>query len=359
MSSLNNPAVPKGSIVLVTGANGLLGSHIAKQFLEYGYRVRGTVRDPAKNSWLVDVFDKSYGKGKFELFQLSDMTAEGAFDGAVKGVSIVAHTATIMSFDPNPHNVIPATIAGAINALKAAYAEPSVTRFVFTSSSTAVVVSAVNKPGIVVTEDIYNEEAIKEAWADPPYRIERSAAVYAASKTQAEQEIWKHHKEHRSERPDLVVNTVLPNFNFGESIDPVNQGFPSSSAMPALLYNGQVTDMHRSVPPQYYIDVDDTGRLHVAAGIFDHVKDRRIFGFAGRFSWDSILETLRKHEPSKTFPDNFSGGEDPNDIIPRGKAEQLLRDLGRPGWTSLEDTVMATVEGLRSAQGRAKVGTYD
>lgn len=85
MSPLNNPAIPKGSIVLVTGANGLLGSHIAKQFLEYGYKVRGTVRDPVKNSWLVDLFDKSYGQGKFELFRLSDMAAEGAFDEAVKG----------------------------------------------------------------------------------------------------------------------------------------------------------------------------------------------------------------------------------------------------------------------------------
>lgn len=95
MGSLDNLAVPKGSTVLVTGANGLLGSHIAKQYLEYGYKVRGTVRDPAKNSWLVDAFEKRYGKGQFELFQTLDMVSEGAFDEAVKGMSIFEHATSL------------------------------------------------------------------------------------------------------------------------------------------------------------------------------------------------------------------------------------------------------------------------
>ena len=86
MAPLQNLAVPKGSTVLVTGANGLLGSHIADQFLEHGYKVRGTVRDTEKNAWLQTVFDKKYGKGSFELFKVPDLTVDGAFDEAVKGV---------------------------------------------------------------------------------------------------------------------------------------------------------------------------------------------------------------------------------------------------------------------------------
>ncbi|KAF4981760.1 hypothetical protein FZEAL_2482 [Fusarium zealandicum] len=362
MAPLDNLAVPKGSTVLVTGANGLLGSHIAQQFLEYGYRVRGTVRDPEKNSWLVDAFDRSYGKGQFELIQVSDMTAESAFYEAVKenpGVSVVAHSASIMSINPDPQQVIPGAISGAVNALKAAYAEPSVKRFVFTSSSAAAVWSILDQPGIVVTEETFNEEAVKKAWADPPYEMDRAGAVYAASKTQAEQEVWKFHRENRTKRPDLVVNTVLPNFNFGKSIDPVNQGFPSSAGLPAILYGGKVADIHHLIPRQYYVDVDDTGRLHVAAAIFDHLKDQRIFAFASRFSWDSVLEILRRAEPNKEFPQDFSGGEDPNEIQPRDKAEQLLRDLGRPGWTTLEESILGMLEGLRATEGKAKVRSYD
>ena len=87
----------------------------------------------------------------------------------------------------------------------------------------------------------------------------------------------------------------------------------------------------------------------MAAGIFENVKDQRIFGFAERFSWDAVLDILRENEPGKTFPDNFSGGEDPNEIEPSAKAEQLLKDLGRPGWTSLKDSVLAAIESARSA----------
>lgn len=112
-----------------------------------------------------------------------------------------------MTFDSNPHNVIPVAIAGAVNALKATYTEPGVKRFVFTSSSTSVVISKRDTPGIVVTEETWNEDSIKQAWADPPYGPERSSPVYAASKTQAEQEVWKFHKENQQKRPDLVVNT--------------------------------------------------------------------------------------------------------------------------------------------------------
>ena len=111
-----------------------------------------------------------------------------------------------MKLDPNPNNVIPGVIDGAVGALKSAYKEPSVVRFVFTSSSSATVSSAPNQTGIVVKEDTWNEDAVKEAWAEPPYTQERAGAVYAASKTQSEQAIWKYHKEHRQERPDLVVN---------------------------------------------------------------------------------------------------------------------------------------------------------
>ncbi|KAG7410047.1 Aldehyde reductase 2 [Fusarium oxysporum f. sp. rapae] len=344
MAPLDNPAIPKGSLVLVTGVNGLLGSHVAKQFLEYGYKVRGTVRDVEKNAWLTAAFDKQYGQGNFELVAVADLTDEKAVTEAAKGASVVAHTASIMSLDPDPNNVIPGAIGFAVAAIKAAYAEPSVKRFVFTSSSAAAVNSNPDGTGVTVTEESWNEAAVEKAWADPPYTPERRGPVYAASKVQAEQAIWKYHKEHRSEKPDFVVNTVLPNFNWGRSIDPVNQGYPSSSHLPVLLFKGQVTPFHAVIKPQYYIDVDDTGRLHVAAAIFDHVKDQRIFGLAGRFNWDAILDILRKNFPNKTFPENFSGGEDPNEIEPRDKAEQLLKDLGRPGWTSLEESVLANVE---------------
>ena len=79
------PAIPPGSLVLVTGANGFIGSHVADQFLAAGYRVRGTVRSESKGLWLKELFDKKYSSGKFEIAIVPDMTLKGAFDDATEG----------------------------------------------------------------------------------------------------------------------------------------------------------------------------------------------------------------------------------------------------------------------------------
>lgn len=85
MSPIDNPAIPKGSTVLVTGVNGFIGSQVASKFLEIGYNVRGTVRDTKKQAWMQDFFDERHGKGKFELYSVPDMAVEGAYDEVKKG----------------------------------------------------------------------------------------------------------------------------------------------------------------------------------------------------------------------------------------------------------------------------------
>ncbi|KAB5555072.1 hypothetical protein GE09DRAFT_1123420 [Coniochaeta sp. 2T2.1] len=47
---------------------------------------------------------------------------------------------------------------------------------------------------------------------------------------------------------------------------------------------------------EYFIDVDDAGRLHVAAAVLPNL---RIFGFAERFNWDIVLDIFRKHMPGR------------------------------------------------------------
>lgn len=85
MTFIENLAVPKGSIAVITGANGYIASHIADQFIRHGYKVRGTVRNPKKSAWLVPHFEKKYGVGKFELHVIPDMQVDGAYDEAIKG----------------------------------------------------------------------------------------------------------------------------------------------------------------------------------------------------------------------------------------------------------------------------------
>lgn len=86
MSPIDQPAVPKGSTVLITGVNGFIASNVADQFLKFGYKVRGTTRDVQKNAWIVNLFDRKYGPGKMELVSLPDVEADGAYDEVVKGI---------------------------------------------------------------------------------------------------------------------------------------------------------------------------------------------------------------------------------------------------------------------------------
>jgi len=79
-------AIPKGSIVLVTGVNGFIGSHVADQLMEAGYRVRGTTRHVSKVQELSALWKQKFGKGIFEVYTVEDMAKEGAFDDAVKGI---------------------------------------------------------------------------------------------------------------------------------------------------------------------------------------------------------------------------------------------------------------------------------
>lgn len=78
-------AIPKGSVVLVTGANGFLGSAVADYFLQNGFKVRGAVRNLEKSNWVKTFFDKRY-PGAFEIVQITDMAADGAYDQAAKGI---------------------------------------------------------------------------------------------------------------------------------------------------------------------------------------------------------------------------------------------------------------------------------
>jgi len=81
-----SPPVEKGSLVLVTGANGFIGSHVVDQLLGQGIKVRGTVRSQEKGKWAQDYFDEKYGKGKLELVIVSDFSKPGAYNEAVKGL---------------------------------------------------------------------------------------------------------------------------------------------------------------------------------------------------------------------------------------------------------------------------------
>lgn len=108
--NIPKPAVPHGGWVVVTGVSGLVGSHVADQALRIGFRVRGTTRSTEKNAWVKEHFQSRYGVENFELFEVPDMVAKGAFENVVAGqitsissvvdllTNLVQHQASLASF---------------------------------------------------------------------------------------------------------------------------------------------------------------------------------------------------------------------------------------------------------------------
>ncbi|KAI4129959.1 MAG: hypothetical protein LQ341_006514 [Variospora aurantia] len=330
------PAIPIGSLVLVTGINGYIGSHVADQLFQAGFRVRGTVRDETKGAWVKDMFAEKYGEDRIEIVSVADMGQAGAFDEACKGVSGVAHVASDVSFSPDPNQIIPGVIAGALNVASAAAKQASVKRFVYTSSSIAL---AGAKPDVQYHVDAsqWNEEAVAAAWAPPPYTPDRALDVYAASKVQAEQALWKYATEQKP--PPFVLNTVNPNFNFGTVLSDKQLGSTTAAAIPAIWRSGELPAHFTAFLPQWMVDVQDAARLHVAALVDPDVQGQRILAYAFPFNWNDVLACLRKLDPGRKLPDDVEGLGHDIGTIDTELGEELLRRFGREGWTSFEESV--------------------
>ncbi|KAK9896079.1 NAD(P)-binding protein [Cystobasidium minutum MCA 4210] len=321
----------KGSLVLVTGANGFLGSHIVDQFLSEGYKVRGTVRSSEKNAWLQEYFDKKYGSGLLELAQVEDFTKEGCFDDAVKGVKAFVHVASDLSFKPDPNLIVTPAIKSTQHALSAAAEEPGIRAFVLTSSSTAATAPKPNTK-FHISRDLWNEDDISKAWAPPPYEPERAWAVYGASKAQSEQAAWEFMKE---KKPHFILNTVLPNANFGNILDSKHQDGSTAAWIKAIF--GPSWEKIQKVPAQYYVHPSDTAKLHVAAATDSSVKNERIFAFAEPYNWNQVLDLCRKLRPQATVPENIDNDDKDLSTVDNELAKKILKDrFGQDGFLPLE-----------------------
>lgn len=94
------------------------------------------------------------------------------------------------------------------------------------------------------------------------------------------------------------------------------------------------------------VNVKDTARLHVAALLDPGVENERILAFAHPFNWNDILTALRKIYPDRKFPKDIENA--PRDLskLDNSRGAALLQAFGRPGFTSLEETVRENTAGL-------------
>ena len=108
--------------VLVTGADGFIGSHLTERLLDKGYSVRAFVYYNSFNSWgWLDTLPKEKLE-KIEIFS-GDIRDPNGVKEAMKEVDMVFHLAALIAIPfsyHSPDSYVDTNIKGTLNVLQAA-----------------------------------------------------------------------------------------------------------------------------------------------------------------------------------------------------------------------------------------------
>ena len=122
--------------ILVTGADGFIGSHLTEELVRQGHSVRAFVYYNSFNSWgWLDRCSPEV-KGKFEVFS-GDIRDPHGVKEAMKGCEVVIHLAALIAIPfsyHSPDTYVDTNIKGTLNVLQAAR-ELGINRLIHTSTS--------------------------------------------------------------------------------------------------------------------------------------------------------------------------------------------------------------------------------
>ena len=122
--------------VLVTGADGFIGSHLVEHLIEEGFQVKAFVYYNSFNSWgWLDTLPKEV-LNKIEIFT-GDIRDPNGVRTAVKGVDMIYHLAALIAIPysyHSPDSYVDTNVKGTLNVLQAAR-DFNIERVIVTSTS--------------------------------------------------------------------------------------------------------------------------------------------------------------------------------------------------------------------------------
>lgn len=232
-------------MILVTGANGFVGSHVVKLLVKRGMRVRCFLRE---NTNLVNLQADDL-KDKLE-FVYGDLRDFDSIKKAVDGVGIVYHIAAYAYlWYPNPKIVYDINWHGSRNLFQVCLKE-GVKKVVYTNTA------AILKGG--TKDNPSNEEAI--------LRLNKMPGHYTRSKLLAYEEALKYVK---MGLPVVIVSPTTPIGDGDYKLTPPGK-------MIVDFLNGKILGFIDTVIN--YIDIEDVAAGHILAEEKGKIGDRYILG---------------------------------------------------------------------------------
>ena len=256
--------------VCVTGAAGFVASWLVRELLEKGVLVRGTVRRVASADHLRAL------PGAVERLELveADLTVPGSFEAAVRGCSVVFHTASpyVIQVDDPQRDLVDPAVNGTLDVLHACVKASDVARVVLTSSMAAV------------TDEPDSSQVLTEADWNEKSTLQRNP--YYLSKTMAERAAWTFVER---ERPSFDLVAMNPFMIMGPSLGP---GLNVSNKIVADLVNGVypgILSMTWGV-----VDVRDVAHAHVRAAEVQAAQGRYLLVQEPPVSMRTLVGWLRE-----------------------------------------------------------------
>ncbi|ORX94102.1 hypothetical protein BCR34DRAFT_499507 [Clohesyomyces aquaticus] len=283
-----------GDLVLLTGATGFLGYTTLIALLKAGYKVRAAVRSQSKASKVERAPSFKALKASVDWVTVPDMTADGAYDAATKGVKYIVHVASpIPTFGDEPippekyeEYFLKGSPKGAVGMLESAQRSGTVERVVITSSTVAILPFEYFTGTTDYTIDFPAEHRIPDV--SGPFKFEFQA--YSAGKAAALNATEKWMAERK---PNFDLVSIIPSWIFGRDelvtdVQSFTKGSTNSVLAGLLLGTKGETPFNGNA-----VLSDDVAKLHVLS-LDPKIPGNQSFIASVDMEWEDAIKILKK-----------------------------------------------------------------
>ncbi|KAG4026914.1 hypothetical protein MFRU_035g00660 [Monilinia fructicola] len=285
--------------VLITGINGYIASVLGLHLLKAGYSLRGTTRRVSSTDALLKGPYAPY-IDRVKIYEVPDITIPGAFDEAAKDVNGIFHTASPINFSLTTYaQMVDPAVSGTNTLLHSALKSGPLLKTVVITSSVIAVVDF-STEAYTFTESDHASAFLAKAQLDLQEGRESSSGVlYGASKTAADQAVWKFRDE---QNPKWAITTINPGVVIGPPVSLPSSGEKLNETLRPLynLLSGATTSIPPNLGTGSFVDVRDVAYMHTWA--YEHPEKsngHRYIACAGFGPLQAQADILRDHLKQK------------------------------------------------------------